>query len=69
MIVKEEFRLDIVVDNTIVIELKAVDKLNSIYTAQLVSYLKMSGYPLGLLINFNVPRLEQGIKRITNKPL
>jgi len=69
LIVKEEFRLDIVVDNTIVIELKAVDKLNSIYTAQLVSYLKMSGYPLGLLINFNVPRLEQGIKRITNKPL
>jgi len=65
----EGFRLDLLVSNELVVELKAVDKLSSIYTAQLLSYLKMGGFPLGLLINFNVPVLKQGIKRIINTPL
>ena len=65
----EGYRLDLLVNDRLVVELKAVDKLNSVFTAQLLSYLKMGGYPLGLLINFNVPVLKQGIKRIINKPL
>lgn len=63
------FRVDLLINNKLVIELKAVDSIKPIHTAQLLSYLKMGDYPLGLLINFNVPLLRQGIKRIINKPL
>lgn len=61
------FRADIVINNQLVIELKAVDNINPVAVAQLLSYLKMGRYPLGLLINFNVLQLRQGIKRIINK--
>ena len=61
-----EYRLDLVVENTVVVELKAVKKLEPIHDAQLLTYLKLSGYKLGLLINFNVPVLKHGIKRIVN---
>ena len=61
-----EYRLDLVVENTVVIELKSVRKLEPIHDAQLLTYLKLSGYNLGLLINFNVPVLRHGIKRIVN---
>ena len=61
-----EYRLDLVVENTVVIELKAVKKLEPLHEAQLLTYLKLSGYKLGLLINFNVPVLRQGIRRIVN---
>ena len=61
------FRADIVVNNQLVVELKAVDNINPVAVAQLLSYLKMGRYPLGLLINFNVLQLRQGIKRIINK--
>ena len=57
------YRLDILVDNKLVIELKAVDKLQPIHEAQLMTYLKLSGHTIGLLINFNVPVLKNGIKR------
>ena len=57
-------RLDLLVDNALVIELKAVDALNEIHKAQVISYLKISGLRLGLLINFNVTVLRDGIKRI-----
>ena len=57
------YRLDLVVDETLIVEVKAVDRLVALHGAQLLSYLKLSGLPLGLLINFNVPLLKQGIKR------
>lgn len=56
-------RIDLLVDNRIVIELKAVDQLSSLHEAQLLSYLKSGNWNIGLLINFNVPVLKQGIRR------
>jgi len=58
------YRIDLLVEDTIIVELKAVDKLLPIHEAQLMSYLKLSGRRLGLLINFNVKLLKDGIKRI-----
>ncbi|MGD9722501.1 MAG: GxxExxY protein [Pirellulales bacterium] len=60
------YRLDMVVESVVVVELKAVDKLLPIHEAQLLSYLKLSGCQVGLLINFHVPRLKDGIKRMVN---
>jgi GxxExxY protein len=57
------YRIDLLVEDTIIVELKAVDKLEPIHEAQLLSYLKLSGIKIGLLINFNVEFLKQGIKR------
>jgi len=58
------FRIDVWVEDRLVVELKAVDELHDIHAAQLLTYLKLSGNRLGLLINFNVPVIKQGIKRI-----
>jgi GxxExxY protein len=58
-----EMRLDLLVGNRLVVELKAVETLLPIHTAQVISYLRATGNSLGLLINFNVPALRQGIKR------
>ncbi len=58
------YRLDVVVENSVIVELKSVELLLPIHEAQLLTYLKISGIPLGLLINFNVPVLIQGIKRL-----
>ena len=60
------YRLDLVVEGKIVLELKTVEHLLPIHEAQLLTYLKLSGLTLGLLINFNVPVLKDGIKRIAN---
>ena len=60
------YRLDLIVEKSVVLEIKAVDRLMPIHEAQLISYLKLGDYPLGLLINFNVRLLKQGIKRIAN---
>lgn len=57
-------RLDLLVENCVIIELKAVENINSLFEAQLLTYLKLSGVRLGFLINFNVPLIKQGIKRI-----
>lgn len=57
------FRLDLVVEKRVVIEIKAIEKILPVHEAQLLSYLKLSGLKLGLLINFNVPVLKDGIKR------
>ena len=59
-----EARLDLLVGGALVVELKAVDALAPIHTAQVISYLKASGMRLGLLINFNVVVLKEGIKRV-----
>ncbi|MGE3954237.1 MAG: GxxExxY protein [Parachlamydiales bacterium] len=57
------YRLDVVVEGEVVVEVKAVDRLTTIHEAQLLSYLKLSGCRRGLLINFNVRRIRDGIKR------
>jgi len=61
------YRIDLLVENSLIVELKAVDKVSNIHKTQLLSYLKLSDLRLGLLINFNVPRLKEGIHRIVNK--
>ncbi len=61
------YRADLLVEESVMAELKAVDALSTIHTAQLLSYLRMSGLRLGLLINFNVSRLTDGVKRVVNK--
>ncbi len=57
------YRLDLLVANTVVVEIKAVESLLSIHEAQLLTYLKLGGWKVGLLINFNVPVLKDGIRR------
>ena len=57
-------RLDFMIDRRLIVELKAVDALNDIHRAQVISYLRTTGLNLGLLINFNVHILKQGIKRV-----
>jgi GxxExxY protein len=61
------YRIDLLVEDVVVVELKAVEKLLPIHEAQLLSYLKLGGHKLGLLINFNVLHLKDGIKRMVNK--
>ncbi len=61
------YRLDLVVDDAVIIELKAVEQMSSIFEAQLLSYLRLTGKKVGLLINFHVPVLKNGIKRIVNE--
>jgi GxxExxY protein len=58
------YRLDMVVEDTVIVELKAVEALAPIHHAQVLSYLKLSGKPIGLLINFHVVHLKDGIKRL-----
>lgn len=58
------YRIDIMVENKLIVEIKAIDSLTDIHTAQLLTYLKLSGNRLGLLMNFNVPLLKNGIKRL-----
>ena len=59
-------RLDLVVNDKVILELKAVNELNKIYEAQIISYLKATGLQVGLLINFNAVKLKEGIKRFIN---
>ena len=60
------YRIDLLVGNSVIVELKAVEKLMPIHTAQVLSYLKLSGCKLGFVINFNVPHRKDGIKRVVN---
>jgi GxxExxY protein len=62
-------RIDLLVEQQIVIEIKAVERLVPIYTAQVITYLKLSGLPFALLINFNAPKLVTGLKRLTHPDL
>ena len=61
----EDFRLDLLVGGEVIVELKAVDALLPVHTAQLLTYLKLTGLKRGLLINFNVERLVDGLKRVS----
>ena len=62
----EGYRLDLLVENEIILEIKAIEKLLPVHTAQLLSYLKLTNRRLGFLMNFNAPRLIQGLKRVVN---
>lgn len=60
------YRLDLLVEEAVIVEIKAVDRLAPIHKAQLLSYLRLSGCKVGLLINFNVKVLKDGIRRVVN---
>ena len=60
------YRLDVLVDKRVVVEVKSVEALTPLHTAQVLTYLRLGGYKLGLLLNFNVPVMCKGIKRIVN---
>ena len=60
------YRIDLLVEKTVIVELKAVEKIRDIHKAQILSYLKLSGVRVGLLINFNTVSLKDGIQRIIN---
>jgi len=60
------YRIDLLVEDRLIVELKSTDRILPIHEAQLLSYLKMSNKKIGLILNFNVPRLKHGIKRFAN---
>lgn len=63
------YRIDILVEGKLVLEIKSVDALHPVFLAQTLTYLRLGRYKLGLLINFNVPALREGIKRVINGTL
>ena len=63
------YRIDILVENKVVIEIKSVEALNDVHLAQTLTYMRLGGFKLGLLINFNVNLLKQGVKRVINGEL
>lgn len=63
---EEGLRLDVLVNDLVVCEIKAIEKINPVWNAQILSYLKLTGKRLGYVINFNVPLIKDGISRIIN---
>lgn len=63
------YRIDLVVEGAVIVEIKSVDGLAPIHEAQVITYLKLSGCKVGLLMNFNVPVLKDGLRRFINGPL
>ena len=61
------YRLDLIVEDKVIVELKAVEAITDVHLAQVLTYLKLSGCKLGLLMNFNVIRLVEGLKRVANR--
>ena len=61
------YRIDLLVEDMVIVELKSVARIDPIHEAQIISYLKLSGYRVGLLINFNVKQLTNGIRRLVNE--
>ena len=61
------YRLDLIVENKVIIEVKSVQSINPIHSVQLLTYLKLTNCKLGLILNFNVLHLKEGIKRVANK--
>ncbi len=66
LVVDNAFKVDLLVENKVVVELKALDEINNFHSAQLLNYLKLRNYKLGLLLNFNSGLFKNGIKRIVN---
>jgi GxxExxY protein len=61
------YRIDLLVENEVIVEVKSVDALNDLHLAQILTYLKLSNKKIGILINFNVLSLKNGVKRVINK--
>jgi GxxExxY protein len=66
MKIESGYRLDLLVDNSVIVKIKSSDTISPVYYAQLLTYLRLTDIPLGLLINFNVIHMRDGIKRIIN---
>lgn len=66
LLIEDAYRADLIVDDMVVVELKSVEQILQIHKAQVISYLKLSGKPLGLLLNFNVLHMRDGISRLMN---
>lgn len=66
IIIQNAYRIDILIENQLVIELKSVSELNELHFAQLLTYLRLMKCPLGLLINFNVPLFKDDVRRVAN---
>jgi GxxExxY protein len=62
------YRVDFMVEHCLILELKCVERILPVHRAQLLSYLRLTGHKLGLLLNFNVPHMRQGIHRVINGP-
>ena len=60
------YRIDLLVENKLVLEIKSVSEINDVHLAQTLTYLKLGNYKLGLLVNFNVAHLKEGIRRVVN---
>ena len=69
IISEDGFRIDLLVDDIVIVELKSVEQLKTVYSKQLLTYLRLAKKPVGLLINFNVPLLKDGIERIAASDL
>ncbi|MDP1676000.1 MAG: GxxExxY protein [Bacteroidota bacterium] len=67
IVFEEGLRLDLLVGNEVIVEIKAVEMVNPVWQAQVISHLKLTGKQLGYLINFNVPLIKNGIQRFINK--
>ncbi|MEO7597396.1 MAG: GxxExxY protein [Opitutus sp.] len=68
LVIDKGYRIDLPVDDTVVVELKSLARLEDVHEAQLLSYVRLAGKPVGLLMNFNVPRLVDGIRRVVRGP-
>ena len=66
VLIETGYRIDVIAEDRVVVELKAVEKLIPLHSAQLITYLRLGKYPLGLLMNFNVLKLVDGIERVSN---
>ena len=67
VVLEHGHRLDLVVEETFIVEVKAVERLLPVHEAQVITYLKLTGLATALLVNFNVAALRQGLRRLTNK--
>lgn len=65
----EEFRVDLLIDDRVIVELKSTETMHPVHPKQLLTYLRLSGLPVGLLLNFGQARMKDGIKRIANDTL
>ncbi|MDZ4819061.1 MAG: GxxExxY protein [Planctomycetota bacterium] len=66
IVIDKGYRIDLLVEKVVIVEVKSVDKLHPIHVSQVISYLKLSKVRVGLLMNFNVTRLKDGLKRIVH---
>jgi GxxExxY protein len=66
--IERAYRVDMIVNDTVVVEIKAVDRVQPLHEAQVLTYLRLTGCPVGLLINFNSHLLKDGVRRFVNRP-